>query len=393
MILSSLNRSAVLGAVVIGVVASGLVAERVSAQDVSHLSPQEKIEGFIQHVVKVARIDPARYSALVLEYEIGRALDELRAIEHEAHAAEGETTCCAHEDLAYSGDDFIAGALKEIYPEYRKLVELLESDPAAAREKAREIERGNDPYLTAYAALAGVQLDFTAAKRSEGNGAEAYLRIVEKCERIVANHRLYLVPDYEASELIAKCFGALGRPLFELTQTMIVLTDFQHMPDARKAELKGRAEELSKQVGAPLGKVGNWMGGVERLLEKEVTGLDPTQAEETKILAALDKLIELQEAIEKNACKSCGGSNCQGACRGGNAGGNRSNSPARVSRLVTAEGKVLLHGVSRGDPGSIWGQLRDRDGARALQSYSGQLPPRYQRLLEQYFEDLSRTER
>jgi len=48
--------------------------------------------------------------------------------------------------------------------------------------------------------------------------------------------------------------------------------------------------------------------------------------------------------------------------------------------------------VSRADAGSIWGQLKDRDAARAMQSFRGRLPARYERLLEQYYKNLSRTE-
>lgn len=61
-----------------------------------------------------------------------------------------------------------------------------------------------------------------------------------------------------------------------------------------------------------------------------------------------------------------------------------------MSALSQSKGEVLLHGVSRGDPGSIWGQLRERDAAKAMQGFRGKLPARYERLLEQYYKNLSR---
>lgn len=59
--------------------------------------------------------------------------------------------------------------------------------------------------------------------------------------------------------------------------------------------------------------------------------------------------------------------------------------------MVEAEGSTHLHGVSQGDPGSLWGLLKERQGAEALQSFRGKLPERYQKLLEQYYRNLSRA--
>lgn len=71
---------------------------------------------------------------------------------------------------------------------------------------------------------------------------------------------------------------------------------------------------------------------------------------------------------------------------------SRSKNPALVSRLGKGKGGVLLHGVSEGDASTIWGQLKERDASRALQSFRGKLPARYERLLEQYYKNLSKTE-
>ena len=59
------------------VLSLGLTQE-TQGQNPSQLSPAEKPTGFVQHLVKVARLDPGKYRALVLQYEIGRALDELK---------------------------------------------------------------------------------------------------------------------------------------------------------------------------------------------------------------------------------------------------------------------------------------------------------------------------
>ena len=59
---------------------------------------------------------------------------------------------------------------------------------------------------------------------------------------------------------------------------------------------------------------------------------------------------------------------------------------------MNAKGEFLLHGVSRADATSIWGQLKEKDAAQALQGFRGKLPARYEKLLEQYYKNLSKTE-
>jgi hypothetical protein len=56
------------------------------------------------------------------------------------------------------------------------------------------------------------------------------------------------------------------------------------------------------------------------------------------------------------------------------------------------KGEVLLHGVSSADSSTMWGLLKEREASRALQSFQGRLPARYERLLEQYYKNLSRIE-
>jgi hypothetical protein len=134
------------------------------------------------------------------------------------------------------------------------------------------------------------------------------------------------------------------------------------------------------------------MNQVEKFLKEELTAKDPTQTHEGEVVSALDKLIELQEARERKTCSNCGGSGCRGGCRSGRAGGSRSQNPAQVSSLPQAKGEFLLHGVSQGDRESIWGQLKEKDASRVLQSFRGKLPPHYEKLLEQYYKNLSKIE-
>ena len=48
------------------------------------------------------------------------------------------------------------------------------------------------------------------------------------------------------------------------------------------------------------------------------------------------------------------------------------------------EGIVNLRNIAKKSKGSVWGLLKDRDASRALKSFGGKLPPRYEKLLKEY---------
>lgn len=264
------------------------------AQHPGALTPRDKTEVFIQHLVKVARLDPARYRALVLEYEIGTAIGELA---HEGADADGSHGDCAeHAGIAMA--DFIQSALKEIHPAYADALKLKEDGKTAeAREATRPLAAKADPYLSAHANLLLAEIDFAeAAGRADRESLE---RVIALSERIIEKDRLYLIQDHRACELIALAFEKLKKPLHEMVQYAILLTDYEGLPPEVEARAKARIAVLDEEAGRPLGMVADWMNGVEKLLAKEVTAKDPTQEKEVEIVSALDKLIELQEARER----------------------------------------------------------------------------------------------
>jgi hypothetical protein len=359
-----------------GVAALTLAAASfLPAQHPSELTARDKSQVFIQHLVKVLKLDPAAYQALVLEYEIGSALAE-------AALAEGKSAELADFARELLAADFIQNALADLYPEYRRARELAEAGKdAEAGEALRPLLAHGDPYVAGYASLLRAELDFRAGRFEE---------VIQRCERLAAESRLRLIPDYRACELIALSFEKAEKPLLEFAQYAILVTDYQDLPPEVEKRVKSRLALLGEEIGKPLQLVAGWMNHVEKLLRQEMTRDDPTQRQGREIVTALDKLIELEEAIERNSCSSCGGDCKGGACKNGRPQGNRSNSPARVSALPPpGKGVISLHGVSRGNADSIWGQLKARDAARAMQGFRGKLPARYEQLLEQYYKALS----
>lgn len=283
------------GALVLPFVLGWLPASAEAQTAPQDLNAREKTEVFIQHLVKVAKIDPSRYQALVLEYEIASALSEL-TVEGESGEKKGDEKCCAAGGPLLT--DFIDRALREIHPEYARVAQLRESgNVEQALEAARALESGSDPYLAAHARLILAEMALEAAAKN--GGGDAFEKVISLCERLGQNDRLYLIKDYRACELIALSFEKLKKPLLELVQYAILLTDYNELPSEVEARAKARLAALDQDFGRPLTTVSTWMGKVEKLLSQELTGKDPTQKEETEIVSALDKLIELEEARER----------------------------------------------------------------------------------------------
>lgn len=340
------------------------LAVPLAAQHPSEFTARDKTEVFIQHVVKFMKVEPSEYQAMVLEYEIGTILSELAGFE-----------------LAQSSN-FIRRALKEFHPGFAAAQDLFDAGKDAEAVAAVEpLLRALDPYVLAHAELLRAELHFRAGE---------YDKVIERAERVNLKHRIHVIDDHRACELIALAFEKQERPLLEFAQYAILLIDYEDLPKDLETRAKKRLEALNETVGRPLHTVASWMNQVERLLSRELTGEEPTQVKERQIVSALDKLIELQEAKERNTCSSCGGGNCKGGCKNGKGIPKNPGSPRRVSLLPDGRGDVNLHGVSRADATSRWGDLREKKASRTLQSFSGKLPPRYERLLQQYFKELSR---
>lgn len=347
-----------------------LLPGSLKAQHASVLTPHDKSEVYIQHLVKIMKVDPSKYQAMVLEYELAAALVAGEVMDADLLAA-----------------NFIENSLRELYPLYGRAVRYAEEkkDDEAARI-LRALLVHSDPYLLAHAELLKAELDFRAGK---------YDKVIERCERLALRSRMRLIADHRVCELIALSFEKLDKPLLAFAQYWILLVDYHDLPPRVESRVKTRVAALNSKVGRPMHKVAGWMNQVEKLLAEEQTAEDPTQKQEREIVTALDKLVELQEARERNTCSNCGSSDgsCRGGCKNGRPRGSRSNSPAQVSMIPDAgKGVTLLRGVSAADPSSRWGLLGEKNAARALQSFRGKLPARFERLLKEYYKALSREE-
>ena len=267
-----------------------LVSVPGSAQHPSDFTSRDKTEIFIQHLVKtrkLMKLDPTRYRAMVLEYEIGSALRDF------------SPELAADLDSA----DFIQNSLRELYAGYDKACKAFEStadsEALALLGKIDDKALGDrpNPYLRAYALLLQAEIDFRGKR---------YAKVIESCNLLTHQARTRLLADYRVCELIALSFNGLGESLLEFSQYALLLTDYKNLPDAIKKRAETRLGQLKDENGKPLQTVAGWMNRVEKLISKEVTGEAPTQKQERGIVTALDKLIELQEAVERQTCPDCG---------------------------------------------------------------------------------------
>jgi hypothetical protein len=251
------------------------------AQAPHDMEPGDKIELFLQHLGKVVQVEPRLYESFLLEYELAQSIAELGT---------------AHPDPLLG--DFILRGLRKLHPELdRALTELAAGDRDAASRRLEALAGDRDPFLSACCRLRLAEIALAAGDHAAAAAA---------AERVVRHDRPYLLDDHRACEVIALCFEAGKKPILEYLQWAILLTDFHDLPPALEARAKERLAALETEAGRPVEVVADWMHTVEKWIRDLDTGVDPTQRTQGQILVALDKMIELQEARERNACRNCG---------------------------------------------------------------------------------------
>lgn len=245
------------------------------AQGVHELKRTDKIELFLQHLGKVARVEAPVYQSLLLEYELAQTLAELGS---------------PHPDPLLG--DFISRSLEKLHAEFSAVLKSqAQGDLAAAQATFLSLEGKGDPYLAAYSRLGLAEIE-----RAQGRHRES----MQRAGLLIQKDRRYLLPDHRACELVALGYEAQEKPLLEFLQYAILMIDYKEVPEEVKERVGLRLAALQEKTGHPLRHVAGWMDAVEKWIQELKTGAEPTQKQQGEILVALDKLIELQEARERN---------------------------------------------------------------------------------------------
>jgi hypothetical protein len=140
-----------------------------------------------------------------------------------------------------------------------------------------------------------------------------------------------------------------------------------------------------------LGWVSRMMDNIERRLDL-VRGGPKTQDMQKKVVVQLDEMIK---KLEDEACKNCQGGNCN---KPGQKAGKNPNNNIRASRPQDDS-----YGGNGSGPGNVdpkkfkelakeWGQLPEKERAKAIQDLPRNLPPQQRELIENYFKKLAQAQ-
>src|SRR5262249_19516129 len=134
----------------------------------------------------------------------------------------------------------------------------------------------------------------------------------------------------------------------------------------------------------PLANLAERMRGVQNRIARRDTSPE-TQSEQTQILSALDALLEgASQSRQKGGGK--GGGTQPGAGSGAETAGPPRDSTNRIERgekqpTESVDAKDVLR--------RIWGHLPDKLRDEMQASFSEQFLPKYQRLIEEYYQRLA----
>jgi len=266
-----MNKSKTL-ALAVGLCA-GLSAGPLGAQDPLDLTPGEKSELFLEHLLRFAGTPREKVMELALRYELAAAL-----------SAEEE----AEVDLV---GDFIRDAMLETLERFRDGVRAVEAGKDGdAAPIFQELAAGRDPYAKAYARFEIAKIHERAGRHTEA---------VEALDRLLRENRMHLIPDAEARLLSARCYETLKRDLIAYLEYLLFLIQFPDAPKAMRDDATAKAQALEAKIGKPLTHVASRMDKIGEWLGEEKTSDDPTQKEERELVSALDKFIELAEERER----------------------------------------------------------------------------------------------
>jgi tetratricopeptide (TPR) repeat protein len=298
-----------------------------------------------------------------------------------------------------------------------KELEAAEKEGAGEYALTRALVAAYPDLGQALAAFADEQFDKAAAQlKALAKSEDAYL--AAHAEFYLA--RVYMVEERyeEALPLFDKLAGDAkskltlhaGEALFykamchdrllERTEAIVALATYlRQNPDAPERLAVGaihKIEELRSLIDGSLSDVEDRMEFSRRRLDLEKPD-DPTQKEQTKIIAMLDKLIEEAEQKEKNSGGGGGGGGGGGQGQGDGSGPRPNQSPSGPAQSSQApEGASefgQLHRVNKGSAADSWGNLKKKERQAVIDAFKAKFPSRYRQAVEEYYKGLQESDK
>ncbi len=280
--------------------------------------------------------------------------------------------------------DVIATALTHMHPQFRAaLVDYANDRTDAAIATLRRLAEAPDAYLAAHARY------FLARTLVTQERYEEALPYLDRTLGDDADRTLYAD---EATFMKAVIQASLIQRKDAIATFKTFLEKFPKTPERLRIGAAVMIAQLEAIEDGKISDVQDRMDFSRRKLDLEKTD-NPTQDQQTEIVALLDKLIKEAEEKEKSGGGGGGGGSGQGQGNGPPSGNGQSTSPANQSTLPTgAGGQGDLHATSRGTPGEEWGKLQDRKREEVLNALKTSFPDRYRELVEQYYRSMQEQE-
>lgn len=182
----------------------------------------------------------------------------------------------------------------------------------------------------------------------------------------------------------ATCEKALFKKAEGLATLEQLLTQTPHLPERYRAVGELMRAELEAQEEKSLDEVATKMSDVQRRLKLARAG-QKVQNVEQEVVDLLDELIkqaeEQQQKQQQQQQEGEGQPNSQ----------NEPGKPAQESRIKgsTAPGEVVKKKLK---PGANWGNLDDKERAKARNMIARDFPAHYRQAIEEYFKKLATRE-
>lgn len=307
------------------------------------------------------------------------------ALTNKALTAEQRTAMLAELDAATkegAGDFALTRALIAAHPQLSiALGKFADEDTKGAITILTELAKSADPYLAAHAEF------YLARAQMVEEHYEDALPLLDKLAGAAKSDKI--LNAGEALFFKAICHDKL----LERTEALIAFATFlRQNPNASERLLVGaemKLEELKLLADGSLWDVGERMDYSRRHLDLAKTA-DPTQKQQTTIIAMLDKLIEEAEKKENGGGGGGGGGGGQGQGQGSS--NNRDGMPSSPATESTApEGAAKigeLHRVNRGSAADQWGELKKKEKQEVINAFKAKFPSRYRQAVEEYYKGL-----
>jgi tetratricopeptide (TPR) repeat protein len=260
--------------------------------------------------------------------------------------------------------------MRKIFEAFDAAVTAAEDeDPEAALQLAKVLVNAKSPLLQAHVRYHLARLFLT------GDDPEGAIEVLN--EYISTN--INCTPlDGEAAYFYAQSLAEIPMIDAAIPRFRAFLKWFPQASERLRSAAHQRILELEQQQESRLHMLADGMKKTTRDLRKQKTD-KPVQLDQEGYLEELDELIEMFQEMEKQTS-------------GPASGLGPSNAPAASSALPEGESKVgdLKKRPSLADR---WGDMRDSERKKIMADVQNTMPPKFQKMLENYYKKLGKAKR